>query len=330
MTGTSNNRWLIVSSMLAKLAGKILILILPVLLLIWLLFVILPRNPASYYHGFHLKDDLLRNTYGPKIVLVGGSNVALGFDSHALSRAFSRPVINAGLHASLGSNFMLNSVELYISGPGDIVILSFEYSHFLVGASYLGDNTLCEMLFEEPSAVRYLDLGHVQTILMGMGGVCGKRLMKLVFAEPFPVNGIYNSKAFNECGDVVSHLNISPAARDAPKDLAVSPGDHSRIDAYSPAMRRLAEFIRCVQGKGSHIYIIPPCYRETEFNANASTIRKNYRLLKELYPDIVCASPDDFVFRSDCFFDTAYHLNQKGRDERTARVVACLQNRGLK
>ena len=80
----------------------------------------------------------------------------------------------------------------------------------------------------------------------------------------------------------------------------------------------------------NHIYIIPPCYRETEFNANASTIRKNYRLLKELYPDIVCASPDDFVFRSDCFFDTAYHLNQKGRDERTARVVACLQNRGLK
>ena len=87
---------------LLLLTTKILLLILPVLLVTAVLFLVLPRNPTSYLHGFRLKDDLLRTTPGPKIILVGGSNFAFGIDSQALSREFGVNVVNTALLGGLG------------------------------------------------------------------------------------------------------------------------------------------------------------------------------------------------------------------------------------
>lgn len=77
----------------------------------------------------------LEKTPPPRTILVGGSNVSFGFDSRLLEEGLGKPVINMGLAAGLGIEFMLNEVRSHISA-GDTVLLSFEYDISLEDASY--------------------------------------------------------------------------------------------------------------------------------------------------------------------------------------------------
>ena len=61
---------------------------------------------------------------GKKIVIVGGSSVAFGFDSQKIEQAFpGYKVVNFGLYADLGTKVMLDLSEDHIS-EGDIVIVA--------------------------------------------------------------------------------------------------------------------------------------------------------------------------------------------------------------
>ena len=69
---------------------------------------VLPYNRDGYLREQAVKmamiDEASRES---AIVLLGGSNVAFGFDSRVLKEKTGMPVINAGLHAGLGLRFMM-------------------------------------------------------------------------------------------------------------------------------------------------------------------------------------------------------------------------------
>lgn len=81
----------------------------------------------QYLNGFQAslidKNERLCSIEGPKIVLVGNSNLAFGMDSAALEEAFGMPVVNMGLHGGLGNPFNEQAAVQNIC-KGDIVILS--------------------------------------------------------------------------------------------------------------------------------------------------------------------------------------------------------------
>ena len=74
--------------------------------------------------------EKLRTTQGPKIVLVGGSNVAFGVDSALMEDLLSQAgesytVCNFGLYAAVGTSAMLSLSEKYLNA-GDRVVLAIE------------------------------------------------------------------------------------------------------------------------------------------------------------------------------------------------------------
>ncbi|HVD61344.1 MAG TPA: hypothetical protein VNC11_10775, partial [Gemmatimonadaceae bacterium] len=56
------------------------------------------------------KDRLIRNTPSPKVILVGGSNLAFGIDSKLMQDSLGLRVVNMGLYAKLGLRYMLAQV----------------------------------------------------------------------------------------------------------------------------------------------------------------------------------------------------------------------------
>lgn len=72
---------------------------------------------------------LAESIHVPKVIFVGGSNLRFGLDADALSRDLGMPVINYGLHASLGIDVIADRAALVIK-PGDIVVYAPELSHF--------------------------------------------------------------------------------------------------------------------------------------------------------------------------------------------------------
>ncbi len=72
------------------------------------------------------KHHLLENIAPPRMLLCGGSNLAFGIDSKSIQDKIGLPVINMGLNAGLGLNFIMEEIKS-AAKPTDIVILSIEY-----------------------------------------------------------------------------------------------------------------------------------------------------------------------------------------------------------
>jgi len=92
------------------------------------------------------KNRRLDSLPSPKIVFVGGSNIAFGLNSKEIEDSIHLPVVNMGLHAGLGIYFMLNEIRNHVN-KGDIVIFSPEYHQFFGDLVY-GQKVLVALLFD--------------------------------------------------------------------------------------------------------------------------------------------------------------------------------------
>ena len=80
---------------------KIIIILSACLVSCLLLFVIPIKDSQNYLMANRDKLHVLSATISPKVVLVGGSNLAFGIDSELISKSLGMPVVNMGLHAGL-------------------------------------------------------------------------------------------------------------------------------------------------------------------------------------------------------------------------------------
>ena len=61
-------------------------------------FMVMPQYEGNYQAATQDKVRLLKQTKGPKIVLIGNSNLAFGIDSAQIEQAFGMPVVNMGVN----------------------------------------------------------------------------------------------------------------------------------------------------------------------------------------------------------------------------------------
>ena len=100
--------------------GKLFIVTL--LLFVFCFGVVMPQYTGNYQASMVDKAARLRSVEGPKIVLIGNSNLAFGMDSQMLEEAFSMPVVNMGLHGGVGNVFNEQAARLNVT-PGDIYVV---------------------------------------------------------------------------------------------------------------------------------------------------------------------------------------------------------------
>ena len=154
----------------------------------------------TFYGELNEKYDALYSAEGEKIVLIGGSSVAFGYDSKTLSELFDRPVINFGLYAELGTKLMLDLAEDAI-GEGDIVLLAPELDPQTLSLYFSGSATL-KALDDDASLLSGIKRSDLSSLWGAIWSVTGEKLRYLREGAPDPA-GVYNSRNFNEYGDIV-------------------------------------------------------------------------------------------------------------------------------
>ena len=89
---------------------KVLLLIIAVLIALSLALFLIPnkRIPDNSLFASIDKHQRLSSIQESKVVLVGGSNLPFGIKSPLIEEALGMPVVNMGLHAGLGMNFILS------------------------------------------------------------------------------------------------------------------------------------------------------------------------------------------------------------------------------
>ena len=87
--------------------GRLLLLGLLTVLVNGAIVALVPPDPNSYFAAAIDKERLLAVTRAPRLLLVGGSNLAFGIDSEQIETITGLAVLNLGLHANVGLRLML-------------------------------------------------------------------------------------------------------------------------------------------------------------------------------------------------------------------------------
>jgi hypothetical protein len=266
------------------------------------------------------KHERISKLDKPKLILAGDSNLAFGIDSKKIEQELLVPVVNLSLHAGLGLDFILKELEASIN-EGDIVFLSFEYFIDHEGNYELKKHT--SNYYKKALNYYNFDLKkdvllHINTTHKNLkNSMNGKNVME---DQSGPV---YTRAAFNKYGDAVAHLDK--------KHSNGLNGKGMFEYRYWEGIDYLNEFYEYARSKEVCVFFIYPNYPISEFKNNEDVInRYSNDLSNDLKIEII-NKPTDFVYSDDLFYDTIYHLNRKGRELRTNKLIQLIkENLNLK
>lgn len=270
------------------------------------------------------KHARLRQAKAPRIILVGGSNLAFGVDSSRLEEQLHRPVVNMGLVAGLGLEFMLNEVADSIQ-RGDIVVLSLEYDRFSGGYNPLNLQQILEI---RPVSILSLEPYQMHRVLLAgglsiIGGVTRHSLPWEFGGSPTnQESGPYLRRGFNERGDLIAHHGKPGQFLEGPgldggsmrSDWLPNPAVRSHLEAFAK---------HCAERGAYFVYSNPPHPAEL-FAKRSESIQTILAVLNQISGLTVIDTPTDHHYDLALFYDTGYHLTQHGAELRTERLTKAL------
>ncbi|QDT18007.1 hypothetical protein [Alienimonas californiensis] len=277
-----------------------------------------PR-PDPYMRAYAAKQALSETAPSPRVLLVGGSNVAFGVDSRRLGEALGRTPINLGLNAGLGHPFILNQGAAAVK-PGDLVILSLEYGP--VGQAAMFN----DLLLEQPAAAAHLPLAGWKTVgdtgmdyLILKARSSARRILWPAGSAIGP--SLYLGSHFDERGDFVGHRDLP---RNPDRELV-------GISSETPPAKldRVAAFAEAVAAAGGTLVVVHPPVPRRRYEEHRENLDAWDAALRDRLSVPVLTTPREAALPEEFFFDTPYHLAGDGVERRTDDLIARLTAAGF-
>lgn len=291
-----------------------LVIIVSCVLINW---VVIPNNPNAYQAAKLDKLDKLAQTASPKMILVGGSNLAFSIDSKLLADRFGLPVVNMGLAKSVGLSYLLEECKPYIN-EGDIVVIAPEYELFF-DLYYGSDGLIVELQYYPDGFENLTSWGEWETVISKFGPIMQAKFSGFVRKGMASLeDSVYRRTGFNDFGDLETHL-------DAPQHYETHELFPDDVPFQEESIEVLNKFNEYVLQQGARVLLTwPPLVRE-EFETHTDKIwLLDQRLRKDVAIPII-SKPEDYIFEMPYMYDTAYHLRREGRRIRTLQLVEDLE-----
>ena len=301
-----------------RFIGKVILFSLFVILL--LLFgasSVTTRWQGDYMFALIDKFDKLKTEKSPKMILIGGSNLAFGMDSEAISKYYDMPVINMGLHAGIGLRFLLEGVKPYLK-KNDFVIIVPEYSHFYNTYLGFGADLTPVLLYIYPEGARYLTPQQFLMILSELPRYATDNLYEAyISGRAFQKHeqGIYARNNFNRYGDMTAHWAEQSYIDYQYADLPVQQMDKKML-------KELEQYILFCQSKGVEVVILPPAIVNTEAQSMKGDIEQvTQYFAKKTNRAYGYFHPERYALPDSLGYDTRYHFLKSGIDIRVQYFI---------
>lgn len=297
-----------------KLISRTLLLFFLVLLSYLMIVNLFLSEYSTFFTGAIEKHQRLEHLQSPKVIFVGGSNLAFGLDSDLVQRELGQPVVNMGLHAALGLRYMLEEIRPH-TNPGDVVVIVPEYRQFYGFLN--GQTELLRLLAIYPQGIRHISSSEQVVSLIRFAPEFLQTELKIKLREAQGGADIfYRGGVFNQYGDVISHLNEESRLKvnKQPEPLKLKPIDHVTTQV-------LNQFYADMQSQGVQVFFIFPCFAELAYKNDKDNINLLYRHLEKNLDIPILSSPEEYIFPEVYFFDTVSHLNATGRRIRTEKMI---------
>lgn len=299
-------------------------------LTIWIVFAQTKIDRDSYLAICPDKHRILKQSPSPKVILVGGSNLALGMDSALLEAQLKRPVVNMGTCIQVGLGYMLREIEGDVK-PGDTVAVIPEYEHWV--DQFNGDKYLLMLPALMPKSIAWITPSYltptstVDRFTTDFSWMTHKRAKHML---PPVLTGkssdddddavLYNYSGFNRQGDFVAHL-----------DLPGKSFDHSQAslsDFSHPnpaAIKAFNSIVKNMQARGARVVLLPPVTTASFARLRKAQLDSFYKEVAEGLNAQVVSDYAEYALNDNYFFDCIYHVRKEGRKLRTEQVAADLK-----
>lgn len=272
------------------------------------LLLFIPYGPRTNKEIFIeiKKDSLFKNIDSPRIIFIGGSNIAMGLNSQIIKDSLKLNPINTGIIATIGLKYMLRSSIEFIR-EGDIIIVIPEYHQFYQNLAD-GEGVLLPLLFEVSHKFDIIDIKQYIKLSQFIPKYIGSKLKFWKLLE----NDLYGLPLNNIYGDDYSNWALLK-----PNTFTkYSFNGNLNIEAFN----MLTEFKTKVENKKAYLFISYPCYAESSFNECFNQINIVENKFKELQIAIL-GTPMRYKFNDSLIFDTEYHLTYDGVELRTKLFI---------
>ncbi len=301
----------------------IIILILP-LSLIASALCIPSQYEKSYMGELKYKYERLRETQGPRIIIVGGSGMAFDVDSALFKENFPEyEIVNMGMYAALGSSAVLN-LTLPQLHEGDIVIFAPEQNpqtlSCFLGADYAWQ-ALDGALYMLPAFLNSED--NIALMLSSFPRFATDKFKMFVTETAPDPTSIYRLSAFNEYGDIADVLseNVMTDGYDINTDIA-----YNEYVIEDDFIDYLNDYNKKVSGCGAKfLFAYCPANELAVGDLADSTLKDYASYLKSRFDFDILGDPHNAVMDFEWFYDTNYHLNSSGKIFYTRQLIRDLK-----
>ncbi len=282
---------------------------------------LLPDVHVLYLSASLDKHSRLNNTPPPRVIFVGGSNIAFGVDSQLVEKRLGRSAVNMGLAADVGLRFMLDEIKPSLS-PGDVVVVTPEYEQ--LSSLLNGGRGLSDLVAIAPENLRYLSSPRQYVVLLEnlplyQQDKIYRWLVTAMHGAP-PRSDIYRRDGFNHHGDLTTHLGRPPTT-DWQEEFTKKT---FKPEISSEAIAVLNGFNDYAKSKGAQVVFIFPAIPDSLDAEGTNNINGLYRRLQTETNLTISSPPENYFYPMACFFDSNYHLNQKCREIRTQQILTDL------
>lgn len=287
-----------------KFLKYILLLVLFAYILPAILAFSLPSNPNGYYKGYELKYNRLDTMKSPRLLVFGGSEVAMSINSRLLQDSLKMNVANLGLHAGLGIDLNLNDALKY-SRKGDVVLFSF--------SSFLGSGQGGSDAFSVPYLVDYfpskffeLSYPNKACAVCGIFPLLKGKFNYLKSKWSGKDTQFYTLKSIDEYGDI-----IKPQ-----REPYVYPGK-GKVDSTdyvtqnTSYLTSVADRLNALKKRGCIIYIIPSVRHQLRYQSDRLAIGRLAEFMKERGIEQLFDAKESAV-PNELLYDNPYHTNNEG------------------
>jgi hypothetical protein len=293
---------------------------------VFAVWVLLARPaPNSYASAMNDKHRRLEELNGHRLIIVGGSNAAFGYDCRVVEQRLPLQPVNMALYAGFGIEFMCAEITPDVR-QGDVVVLSLEYSGFEEQQAF--DRQFWRTILFRPQCVREwlsadkkLLLDDGLGFLAAIGQYGWARLYNPDLTLP---KRPYTRDSFDEYGDVVIHWQYKPG------------GPHERISLMAPTTREVmarrvavvSKYVHEWERRGAKVVVDYPHIPQWEFARHRAQLDALDAEMRAALGDRVLLRVDDIPWPEGYFFDSAYHLRGPGMRRRATELANRLRHVG--
>jgi hypothetical protein len=283
---------------------------------------------------------------GRKLIVLGGSNALFGLDSTRIETETGIPTVNLAIHAGLSLDYLVVYARPVLR-PGDLLVLTLEYSYFEsdnANAWWFSSNVMAwepeyVSTLGPVGAVAFVLSTSTKRVVEGVFSQISRERLRQVYGrrvrDPREVidqanknwregghqrsTDPYSFLSIDEHGDVQS--NIGSFYHDDPETASVPP-----FPEASAPWRRLDRLARQCKADGIRLFLAWPALPDSagRYQGQARRNLAQIRRRAEMLGLTTLGDPTEYALDRRYFFNTEYHLNQEGRELRTRTLLSHL------